>query len=111
MVIPALFIPILWQSPPRSQNFLSDEDPDLHPYPSSQDTESLPVGLRKQDVIFFQIEVSEWQEAENRLSDDEFPQQSFAAVADDVSSDLREPDREVEHGEGVDIEGADGDGP
>jgi len=45
------------------------------------------------------------------LPDDEFPEQGFAAVADYVSSDLREPYGEVEHGEGVDVEGADGDGP
>ena len=45
------------------------------------------------------------------MPDNEFPEQGFAAVTDYISSDLREPDGEVDEGEGVDVKGAEGDGP
>lgn len=45
------------------------------------------------------------------MTDDEFPEQGFAAVADDVPPDLREPDGEVDEGERVYVESSEGDGP
>jgi hypothetical protein len=95
MVIPTFLRPTLWNSPSWTQDFLCDKNPDLDPYPSSIDTKSFPIRVYEQDIVFAEVEVSEWEETKNGLTDDEAPEEGFAAVSDDVAADLGDPEGQV----------------
>lgn len=77
---------------------MRDQHPNLDPDPGSQDHECAPIRLCEEDVVLFEVEVRDRKETQDRLADDELPEQSLTAVAFDVPADLGNPEGEVGEG-------------
>ena len=69
------------------------------------------IVVEKQDILRYSVKIHDGREAENALSDNEFPAQSTTTVASDVALDLWEPEREISEAYGVSVKRAERNGP